>query len=189
MVKRLFMTLFLIAALCRPVMGEGLPKNISIEVEFRETGGTVRKMSGLGEYSRIRESGYTKQHILVSDGLTGTIRVGEDVPYIEYYTRYFVDNELVTDVSIALRELGTALKVTPRIRGNLIEISLTPSISYVSDEGAGTIAIQELSTTVMAMSGQPISIGGLIKDSDFAGYFFSTSRSSSLDIVLTPRVK
>jgi len=108
---------------------------------------------------------------------------------VDYYASYLVDNGYMETVGIVFREVGTSLEVTPRIRGRFIEVSLTPQISYVSDEVTGAIAIQELSTTVLAADGQPVSIGGLIRDREFAGRFFKGKAASHLDITLTPRIR
>ena len=167
----------------------GLPRNISIEVEFKEIGAQTKDVKPLGTYQRRDSSKYTKQYIVVSDGLTASIRVGEDVPYIEYYETYLINNGYVETVETVFREVGTKLVVTPKIRGNYIEISLTPQISYLSGSTRDVINIQELTTTVMAANGQSINIGGLIEDSEFAGYFFKTKSASNLDITLTPRIQ
>ncbi len=166
-----------------------LPRNISIEVEFKETGFRTRSIKGLSPYQRVKDSQYTKQHIVVSDGLTATIRVGEDVPYMEYYTRYLINGGYVETVETVFREVGTRMTVTPRIRGNYIEISLTPQISYISEGERGVIDVKELTTTVLAVDGQSISIGGLFKDNDFTDHFFKTKSSSNLNIILTPHIQ
>jgi hypothetical protein len=166
-----------------------LPRNISIEVEFKEVGQRTKRIKGLKPYQKISDSQYTKQHIVVSDGLTATIRMGEDVPYIEYYTRYLHNHGYVEEIGVTFREVGTKLLVSPKIRGNYIEISLTPQISCLSEGRRDVINIQELTTTVMAADGQSISIGGLIKDEEFKGYFLKTNTASNLDIILTPHIQ
>ena len=166
-----------------------LPRNIAIEVEFKETGRRTVKLGGLRPYETTRSSQYVKQYIVVSDGLTGTIRVGEDVPYEEYYTRYLLDHGYVETVEVIFKEIGTKLTVTPKIRGGYIEVSLTPQISYLSEGTRDVINIKELSTTVIAANGQSISIGGLIKDEEFKRHFLKTNTASNLDIILTPRIQ
>jgi len=166
-----------------------LPKNIAIEVEFKEFGKRAVKAGVIGPYETRRSSEYTKQFIVVSDGMTGTIRVGEDVPYIEYYSSYLFRHGYVESYDITFREVGTKLVVTPKIRGDYIEVSLTPQISYLSEGRRDIINIKELTTNVIAANGQSISIGGLIKDDEFKGYFFKTKEASNLDIILTPRIQ
>lgn len=165
-----------------------IPPNISIEVEFKETG---RKVSGIKGLERIYSkdmSSYTKQHIVVSDGLTAVLRVGQDVPFVNFYRTYLYRRGYIETMDIAFKEVGTSLTVTPKIRGGLIEIELTPRISCITNEYTKAIDIKELSTTVMAPDGQSISIGGLIGDEEFSGIFFKSGESSNLEIILTPRI-
>jgi len=167
-----------------------LSKNVFIEVEFKEIGGKKVKLGGLGPYQTQSSSRYVKQSLLVSDGLTGSIRVGEDIPYVEYYKRYlFKHGYAETIVETAFKEVGTKLVVTPKIRGDYIEITLTPQISYLSKGRKDVIDIRELTTSVIVANGQSISIGGLISDEEFSEYFFKTGEKSNLDIILTPRIQ
>ena len=53
----------------------GLPRNVAIEVEFKETTASGGRTGLIAAHERYRGSQYIKQSILVSDGLTGTIRV------------------------------------------------------------------------------------------------------------------
>ena len=52
-----------------------------------------------------------------------------------------------------------------------------------------SIDVKELTTTVLAVDGQSISIGGLFKDNDFTDHFFKTRSSSNLNIILTPHIQ
>ncbi|MFH0839823.1 MAG: hypothetical protein V1883_02265 [Candidatus Omnitrophota bacterium] len=167
---------------------EGLPPNISIEVEFKEFSRKDAGVKGLGETYSVNASSYTKQHIVVTDGLSASIRVGKDVPFVDYYVDYLFNNGYIETREVVWKEVGTSLRVTPKIRGGVIEIELTPEISAVIDRKKKIIDVKTLSTTVMARDGQPVSIGGLIQDEDFSGMFFRSGKSSNLDIILTPRI-
>ena len=183
----IFLSPFEIAAEDASLSGQ-LPRNVIIEVEFKETGRKIVKAGALGPYQISGISQYVNQSLLVSDGLTGTIRVGEDVPYKKYYARYLSDCCYI-ESEIIFKEVGTSLAVTPKIRGNYIEVSLTPQISYLAEGAEGTINVKELTTAIIAADGQPVNIGGLIKNKEFRRHFFSTGMASSLDIILTPRIQ
>ncbi|MCK9554420.1 type II and III secretion system protein [bacterium] len=170
------------------VSAYALPRNISIEVEFKESGGGVQYSKNKIVVRNQTSSKYSKQFVVVSDGLTATIRVGEDVPFATYYIDYFYRYGYIVSKDITFKKVGTSLKVTPKIKGNYIEIELVPEISAVIDRKKQIIDVKSLSTTVIAVDGQSISIGGLIQDKDFSGTFFKSSKSSSLDIILTPRI-
>lgn len=165
-----------------------LPRNVSIEVEFKEFGKKVARVNILGPYETRRSSEYVKQSLVVSDGMTGTIRVGEDIPYIEYYRRYLFDHGYIETIETTFREIGTKLVVSPKIRGDFIEVSLTPQISYLSKGRTEAINVKELTTQVMVADGQSINIGGLIKDQEFKRYFLKTKEASNLNIILTVRI-
>jgi len=174
--------------LCAKAIAEDLPPNISIEVEFRESGRSAGGIQGLGQTYSTDTSNYTKETIVVSDGLSAYIRVGQDVPFVNFYRDYLYENGYIQTREIVFKEVGTSLKVTPKIRGSVIEIELTPEISAVIDQENKVIDVKKLSTTVMAYDGQPVSIGSLIQDKDFSGTFFRFNKSSELDIILTPRI-
>ena len=186
--KKTGIFLLFVALLCSEATAEGLPPNISIEVEFKEIGRKTGGPRGLGSVYTTDTSSYTKEHIVVTDGLSAFIRVGEDMPFINYYVDYLYNNGYIETREVTFKEVGTSLRVTPKIRGNVIEVELTPEISAVIDQKKKIIDIKRLSTTVMAADGQSISIGGLIQDKDFSGMFFKSGKSSSLDIILTPRI-
>jgi len=165
-----------------------LPRNVRIDVEFKEYGQSSKGI-GAAQWRTGRSSSYTKQFIVVSDGLSASIFVGEEVPYVDYYVSFLYDNAYIAS-NVTIKEVGTKLKVEPRIIGNgSVEITLTPQISYLADRRRGVIDIQKLSTTVIAYDGQPLVIGGLEKDRDFDRHFFTTSSSRSLEIILTPHIQ
>lgn len=166
---------------------EKLPRNVRVEVEFKEYGETEKGIFG-ATWQERRDSEYTKQFIVVSDGLSASIFVGQTVPYVSYYRMYLYDGGYI-EKDITIKEVGTKLKVTPRIMGDLVEITLTPQISYISDKERGTIDIKTLTTAVIARDGQSISIGGLQKDAEFERYFFKSSSQSNLNIILTPHIE
>lgn len=180
----------LIAVSAAPALAQTdyLPRNVRIDVEFKEYGQSGKGI-GSAQWRTGRSSSYTKQFIVVSDGLSASIFVGEEVPYVEYYVSFLYDNAYIAS-NVTIKEVGTKLKVEPRIIGNgSVEITLTPQISYLADRRRGVVDIQKLSTTVIAYDGQPLVIGGLEKDRDFDRHFFTTSSSRSLEIILTPHIQ
>ena len=90
------------------------------------------------------------------------------------------------------RDVGSRLKVRPRILGNLIEVKITPEVSYRSKEGDGVIEIDKLSTTVVVSNGQSVQIGGgatrRAVDKGFDDLFYRDERGEAVTITLTPRI-
>jgi len=166
------------------------PKNIRIDVEFKEYGQTKKGVLS-ADWRDTKHSEYTKQFIMVTDGGSASIFVGEKVPYVTYYITFLHDGGYITS-DVTIKEVGTKLQVTPRIvgyAGDMVEVTLTPQISFISDKKRGVIDIKTLSTTVIAQDGQSISIGGLQKDAEFERYFFSSSSQRNLNIILTPHIQ
>ncbi|KPK39238.1 MAG: hypothetical protein AMJ78_08760 [Omnitrophica WOR_2 bacterium SM23_29] len=167
--------------------GENLPKNVRIEVEFKEYGESEKDIFS-ATYRKDKSSDYTKQFIVVSDGLSASIWVGQTVPYLTYYREYLYDHGYIEE-GLILKEVGTKLKVTPRIKGDLVEITLTPQISFISDRKKGIIDIKTLTTCVVVKNHHSIEIGGLQKDAQFEECFFKSSSQSNLKIVLTAHIE
>ena len=166
------------------------PRNIRIDVEYRQFGETNQGI-GAAKWRSGTNNSYTKQFIVVLDGFSASIFVGEQVPFVTFYRRFLFDRGYIQeDKEMVIKDVGTKLKVEPHIIGdNTVEITLTPEISFMQDRKRRTIDIKTLSTTVVASDGQSIPIGGLQKDEEFDKYFFSTSSQGNLEIILTPHIQ
>ncbi|MDD5073209.1 MAG: hypothetical protein PHO67_08570 [Candidatus Omnitrophica bacterium] len=166
------------------------PRNIRIDVEYRQSGESGRGI-GAAQWRTGKNSSYSKQFIVVLDGFSASIFVGEEVPFVNFYRTFlFEHGYIVEEEEVVIKDIGTKLKVEPRIVGNnAVEITLTPEISFVRDRKRRTIDIKTLSTTVIAADGQSIPIGGLQKDAEFDKYFFSAASQSDLEIILTPHIQ
>ena len=166
------------------------PRNIRIDVEYRQSGETGRGI-GQAQWQAGGNSSYTKQFIVVMDGYSASIFVGEQVPFVTFYRRFLFDRGYISeDEEMAIRDVGTKLMVQPHMIGDgTIEITLTPEVSFMIDRRRQTISIQTLSTTVIASDGQSIPIGGLQKDEEFDRCFFTDSSKNNLEIILTPHIQ
>jgi len=166
------------------------PRNIHIEVEYKQTGETQEDIA-TAQWRTGKSSSYTKQFVVVSDGFSATIFVGREVPFVDYYSRYLFDHGYIEEAEqIEIKQVGTKLKVEPHIiADNTIEITLTPEISFLLNKKFRTIDVTTLTTTVIASNGQPITIGGLKKDEEFGRYFFGTTSQANLEIILTLHIQ
>lgn len=125
--------------------------------------GTVRPRGSIGAGSaetRARQT--TGIFTLVQDGGESTLTVAAQVPYpqVAFYRDYATGaGHLVR--SVVFREVGTSLRVRANLLpGNQVRVRLTPSISWLSADGSGTIEFTEAATEVIVASGQPLVIGG-----------------------------
>lgn len=179
---RLVLVLTLVGVTALPLVGVAQStRMVRVDVQFEHTGvqsekgvqgrggvivterGTVRPRGRLGAGSTetsTRQS--TGIFTLVQDGGESTLTVATQVPYpqVAFYREYATGaGHLVRGV--VFREVGTSLKVRANLLpGNQVRVRVTPSISWLSADGSGTIEFTEAATEVTVASGQPLIIGG-----------------------------
>lgn len=148
--------------------------------------------------------------IVVRDGVTAEINVGEDVPVVTGTTEN--PNTGAQTRNVDSRKTGIKLSVTPNISAQglvVMEIKQESSNAVkggVTVEGNQTIFERQISTEVIAQSGQTILLGGLISERSTAsdskvpgladlpliGALFSakseTKEKTELVLLITPRV-
>ncbi|KAF7775480.1 general secretion pathway protein D [Pseudoalteromonas citrea] len=150
--------------------------------------------------------------LLVRDGVSANISVGDDIPTVGSTTSDPLDNNGRETTTIQYRKTGVDLKVTPTInaRGTVI-MTIEQSISTVNKEAGGasnTPAIFErsLNTEVVAGNGQTVLLGGLISENNsqgassipllgalpIVGHLFRSDESSTdkteLVVLVTPKI-
>lgn len=151
----------------------------------------------------------SRPSLLVRDGVTASIAVGDDIPTV---------GEIVTDPvngsrsSIVYRKTGIDLSVTPTINARgVIIMAIDQTISNQATggdavDGSPTIFERSIGTEVIAQSGQTIVLGGLISENSaqndsgvpffssipIIGYLFEQKSESKdkteLVVLVTPRV-
>ena len=161
------------------------PRQIRVDVQFRQTGtenrdaagaaggviitprGGVRPRGGAGAGStdtRVQRS--TGIFTLVQDGGESTLTVASQVPYqqIAFYRDYATGAGYVAS-GVAFRDVGTALKVRASLLpDDRIRVRLTPTISYFSADGSGTIEFTEATTDVIVPNGRAVVLAGSTTD-------------------------
>lgn len=148
--------------------------------------------------------------IVVRDGISASIQVGNDIPTVGSTT--FTEDLQSQTQSVEYRKTGVQLSVTPTINAQgLVVLQIDQTISNTSPTGpsvAGNPSIFERSikTEVIAQSGQTVLLGGLISENKSSGdskvpllgdvpllgnLFKSESKQSEkteLVIFITPRI-
>lgn len=170
--------------------------NGTINVNFNQTDGLVNVLS--------------RPTILVRDGVSANISVGDDIPTIGSTTSDPINGERQT-TTIQYRKTGVDLTVTPTVnaQGTVI-MTIDQNISSVAQGSAGSntpaVFERKLSTEVVAGDGQTVMLGGLISErSDnnatevpglgalpVVGHLFRTDSSSrdktELVVLVTPKI-
>ena len=131
----------------------GLDGNININLN--QTDGLINVLS--------------RPTILVRDGVSASISVGDDIPTVGSTTSDPINGERET-TTIQYRKTGVDLSVTPTInaQGTVI-MSIEQNISNISPDGlsvSGSPSVFErkISTEVVAADGQSVMLGGLISE-------------------------
>lgn len=102
---------------------------------------------------------------LVRDGVTASITVGNEVPIITGTTSNPLNGTTAQQTQIERRQTGLTLSVTPTINAQgvvIMEIDLESSNQLATSGDDQKIFTRQLSTEVVAQSGQTIILGGLI---------------------------
>lgn len=153
-------------------------------------------------------------HILVSDNREARIQVGDQVPIATSTTTTTAQSGIQPSITstIQYKDTGTILKVKPQVNDSgLIALEVTQEVSDFSTQslfGSDQIVIskREATSNLVALDGQTIVIGGLIKEKivkgrsglpllskiPVLGYLFGsttdTNDRTELIILLTPHV-
>jgi hypothetical protein len=156
-------------------------RQVRIDVQFRQVGTQAREAAGASggvvvtERGRVRPRGAvgagatdtkttttTGVFTLVQDGGESSLVVASQVPYQQTsYWRDYATGAGYVASGVVFRDVGTALKVRASILpDNRIRVRLTPSISWFSADGAGTIEFTEATTDVVVPNGQPVILAG-----------------------------
>ena len=105
---------------------------------------------------QVKSSEETELFIVLADGTTGYINIGEEIAV----PRFYYSGMWYSTVGYEFRQAGRSLKVTARKLGSgLIEMELLPVFSKFLSDG-GDLELTELSTKVISRPGQTLVIGG-----------------------------
>jgi hypothetical protein len=184
MMPRVALVLVAVLAAVLPVAAQS-SRQIRVDVQFRQAGaqsrdaagatggvivterGSVRPRVGAGADStttRVQRS--TGIFTLVQDGGESTLTVASQIPYpqIAYYRDYAMGAGYLAQ-GMAFRDVGTALKVRASLLpDDKIRVRLTPSISWFSADGSGTIEFTEATTDVIVPNGRAVILAGSTTD-------------------------
>ena len=163
-------------------------------------------LNALSEKSQVRL--LSSPSVLVLNNHNATIQVGRQQP-IKTSTSVATGNNLVTE-SISYKDTGVMLSVTPSVNaGGLISMDITQQVTDVGEEDTVTrqraFQTRQIQTRVAVRSGEPIVLGGLIRENDsgsrsgvpvladipLLGSLFSTTSNkrdrTELLVLMTPR--
>ncbi|WP_343733861.1 type II secretion system secretin GspD [Acidovorax sp.] len=146
------------------------PKQPGFSYTILNKAGVVRAtLNALAEKSQVRL--LSSPSVLVLNNHNATIQVGQQQP-IKSSTSVTTGN-LVTE-SIQYKDTGVMLSVTPSVNaGGLITMDISQQVTDVGDRDTATgqraFLTRQIQTRVAVRSGEPIVLGGLIRENDTVG--------------------
>ena len=146
------------------------PKQPGFSYTILNKAGVVRAtLNALAEKSQVRL--LSSPSVLVLNNHNATIQVGQQQP-IKSSTSVTTGN-LVTE-SIVYKDTGVMLSVTPSVNaGGVITLDISQQVTDVGDldtaTGQRAFLTRQIQTRVAVRSGEPIVLGGLIRENDTSG--------------------
>jgi hypothetical protein len=191
------------------------PKNVRIEVRFvgsgesseseaSVTGGGVVTLEDGVTHGAVKirprlinetttTSGSTLQTLLVASGREGALRVGEEVPHLEWFMDYGLHCGIFVQ-RLSWQQVGSSLIVEPTVVGGgpMIRVRITPQLSGLVDGKPLQTRFAQVATEVYVQDGETFDIGGLNQHQAFYSRFLvgrsRSGQSETLRISLTPRI-
>jgi len=142
---------------------------------------------------RTQENEKIQQILLVESGSEGSLRVGESIPYLEWFQEYGVNRRLFSS-QILWQEVGAFLTVQPLVigAGPLVRLRITPELRGLVDHNPLRVKYSTVTTEVTVQDGETVDLGGLNQNRDFYGRFLvgvdRDNNERSLEITLTPHL-
>ncbi|MEM6886187.1 MAG: hypothetical protein AAF571_14255 [Verrucomicrobiota bacterium] len=119
--------------------------------------------------------------LMVQSGMYSRLNVSKEVPRPAYFynvlTRY---GYVQSGVAFERVNVGTMLEVAPTVRGNWIDLDITPVITSMENNRRQDFKVREMTTRVTVASGAKVHIGGFQgAGGDFNSRFFGVNRGDS----------
>jgi len=137
---------------------------------FNKAGMVRATLNALAEKSQVRL--LSNPSVMVLNNHNATILVGQQTP-IKSATSISTGNNLVTE-SITYKDTGVMLSVTPSVNaGGLISLDISQQVTDVGEQdgptGQRAFLTRQINTRVAVRSGEPIVLGGLIRENETNG--------------------
>lgn len=137
---------------------------------FNKAGMVRATLNALAEKSQVRL--LSNPSVMVLNNHNATILVGQQTP-IKSSTSISTGNNLLTE-SITYKDTGVMLSVTPSVNaGGLISLDISQQVTDVGEQdgptGQRAFLTRQINTRVAVRSGEPIVLGGLIRENETNG--------------------
>jgi type II secretory pathway component GspD/PulD (secretin) len=189
--------------------------NIRLEINFRQRGTLSENEFGVsGGAEIVREPGLShttvrikprvmansmstasdvQQVLVVASGREAALRVGEEVPWLDWVMDYGGRHDAIRLETIAWQQVGAFLAVQAVVvGGDMIRLRLIPELRGRVAGQPHAIRFTSVATEVVVAQGQPFPLAGLTQGNEFMQHFLvgrrSLAQTDALDISVTPRI-
>ncbi len=100
-------------------------------------------------------SASASMNLITISGTWGEISCGENIPYPEWFFSW-AQNYGYISVIPAYRQVSTGFAVMPVVKGDTVEVTVAPQISYFTDNDRGIIRFEKAACTVRVQNGQSV---------------------------------
>ena len=101
------------------------------------------------------------QQLRVQDGASAYIRMGQSIPQVQQVLMLAGDRAVLSQ-GVTLRDVTTGFDVRPQVRGEQVQLDITPRVARLSDPRHAIVDFRELATTVTARLGEWIDLGQIL---------------------------
>ncbi|MBI3571155.1 MAG: hypothetical protein HY082_08635 [Gammaproteobacteria bacterium] len=105
------------------------------------------------------------QTVMTLDGQRAYIRIGQSVPHVKKILA-LSRRQLVLVQDVELQNVATGFDVLPRVRGDRVQLEITPRLSTLQNPATGLVDFQELSTTVEVRRSEWLDLGEILESRD-----------------------
>lgn len=94
-------------------------------------------------------------NLITISGTWGEISCAENIPYPEWFFTWAQNYGYISGIP-SYRQVSTSIAVMPVVKGDSIEVTVAPQISYFTDRERGVIRFDKAACTVRVQNGQSI---------------------------------
>ncbi|MDH5486187.1 MAG: hypothetical protein OEY53_01600 [Gammaproteobacteria bacterium] len=101
------------------------------------------------------------QTVMTQDGQRAYIRIGQSIPHVKRILA-LSQHQWILLQEVELQNVTTGFEVLPHVRGDRVQLEITPRLSSLQNPGTGLVNFQELSTTVNTKRGEWVDLGQIL---------------------------
>lgn len=113
-----------------------------------------------GRETRSAARDERSQTLRVQDGQRAYIRLGQSVPHVKRILS-LAGRRVTIAQGVEYQNVVTGFEVLPRVRGERVQLDITPRLSSLADPSTGLANFQELRTIVNVRLGEWIDLGAI----------------------------